>query len=142
MMRYIVFLLFASLHLSMTIDNTSELTIEISGIDLAKKGNLRIGFFHKEGFPEPEKVVLGKIVAVHSNPMTIHFPKINGGNYAIAVLQDQDKNGKMSKNLMGYPIEPYGFSNNKFGTFGPPDYTDVAITLKQGHKHFISINLK
>ena len=142
MKRFVLLFFIGFIHLSFISELNSELTIEVSGIDLTKKGNLRIGFFHKEGFPEPDKVVLGKIVTVNSNPMKIHFPKIESGNYAIAVLQDQDKNGSMSKNLMGYPLEPYGFSNNKFGTFGPPDFNDVVIQLKQGHQHFISIKLK
>ena len=63
-------------------------------------------------------------------------------NFEFPVLFSKDKNGKMTTNLVGYPIEPYGFSNNKFGKFGPPDFSDVSFTLKSGQSLFLKINLK
>ena len=120
----------------------AELVVEVTGLDVSKKGNLRIGVFKKNGFPEADKVHLGKIVPVTQATMKVTISKLDVGTYGIAVLQDQDKNGKMTTNLVGYPVEPYGFSNNKFGKFGPPDFNDVSFTLKSGQSLFLKIQLK
>jgi uncharacterized protein (DUF2141 family) len=42
------------------------------------------------------------------------------GDYAVAVFHDENGNGRIDKNLLGIPNEPYGFSNNARRTFGPP----------------------
>ena len=120
----------------------SDLTIEVTGININKKGNLRIGIFKKDGFPLAEKVHLGKVVPVTSSIMKISFKTLGIGIYCIAVIQDQDKNGKLTKNFVRYPVEPYGFSNNKFGKLGPPDFNDIAFTLKSGQSMLLKITLK
>lgn len=71
-----------------------ELVVEVTGLDVSKKGNLRIGVFKKNGFPDADKVHLGKIIPVTSSTMRVTISKLEIGTYGIAVLQDQDKNGK------------------------------------------------
>ncbi len=142
MKNIFLFFLILILNTSIIATNEAELILEVTGLDLSKKGNLRIGVFKKNGFPEADKVHLGKIIPVSSSNMKVTISKLEVGTYGIAVLQDQDKNGKMTTNLVGYPIEPYGFSNNKFGKFGPPDFSDVSFTLKSGQSLFLKINLK
>ncbi len=127
---------------SFTNSTSTELIIEVVGLDSAKKGNLRIGIFKKEGFLKPDKAVDGKIVPVTNSNMQISFKNLPSGTYGVAVVHDQDKNGKLSTNLVGYPIEPYGFSNNKFGSFGPPSFNDAAIKVEEGKKTEIKIKLK
>lgn len=122
--------------------NETELSIEISGIPHEKKGNLRIGIFKKDGFPDANKVVYNKITPVTHEKMNVIFNNINPGVYGIAVFHDQDKNGKLSKNNFGYPIEPYGFSNNKFGTFGPPEFEEISFKVIEGKKTSINLKLK
>ncbi len=45
----------------------------------------------------------------------------------IAVFQDLNGDGKLTKNSFGLPIEPYGFSNNARSTFGPPSFSQSAF---------------
>ncbi len=52
------------------------------------------------------------------------------GNYGIAVLHDENKNGKMDKNFVGIPQEPYGFSNNVRVTFGPPTWEKSKFVVR------------
>ncbi len=127
---------------SFTNSTSTELIIEVVGLDSAKKGNLRIGIFKKEGFLKPDKAVDGKIVPVTNSNMHVSFKNLPAGSYGVAVVHDQDKNGKLSTNLVGYPTEPYGFSNNKFGNFGPPSFSDAAIKLEEGKTTEIKIKLK
>ena len=38
-------------------------------------------------------------------------------------------NEKLDTNLVGIPSEPYGFSRNARGRFGPPSFDDLAIEV-------------
>lgn len=141
-MKKIVSFLLLLTSFSFTDSTSNELIIEVVGLDISKKGNLRIGIFKKEGFLKPDKAVDGKIVPVKSANMHVSFKNLPIGTYGVAVVHDQDKNGKLSTNLVGYPTEPYGFSNNKFGNFGPPSFSDAAIEVDEGKTTEIKIKLK
>jgi len=39
---------------------------------------------------------------------------VPAGKYAIAAFQDENAEGKLSKNMFGVPKEPRGFSKNKY----------------------------
>jgi uncharacterized protein (DUF2141 family) len=138
-----IFILFNLLIVSsFKINYETTLSIEVIGIPFSKKGNLRIGIFKKEGYPNAEKAVNGKVLPVTSDKMVINFPNFQAGTYGVAVIHDQDKNGKLSKNAFGYPTEAYGFSNNKFGTFGPPEFDEISFKVIEGKHTNISVKLK
>lgn len=120
----------------------STIEVKVKGLKMDKKGNLRIGVFQKSGFPTAKEAIAGKIVEVTQSEMTVKIELNQVGRFALAVVQDQDKNGKLSTNLVGYPIEPYGFSNNKFGNFGPPAFEDVAFDLAENEHQKLVIQLK
>jgi uncharacterized protein (DUF2141 family) len=121
---------------------TGDLVVEVSGIDFSKKGNLVIGVFKQSGFPKADQSSYGTTVAITSAKMIVKFSKITEGTYAIAVFQDSDKNAKLSTSMVGYPIELYGFSNNKYGTFGPPAFKDVAFEVKDAHISTLKIKIR
>lgn len=54
------------------------------------------------------------------------------GTYALKVFQDTDGNGRLSVNALGIPKEPYAFSNNARGRFGPPGWAKAAFALDAG----------
>ena len=54
-----------------------------------------------------------------------------GENYTIAIFHDVNDNGKMDKNFVGVPKEPYGFSNNARSKWGPPKYEIAKFELNQ-----------
>jgi uncharacterized protein (DUF2141 family) len=49
------------------------------------------------------------------------------GEYAIATYQDLDSDGKIGKNLIGIPTDPYGFSNNYVPKLKAPSFKDCAF---------------
>jgi uncharacterized protein (DUF2141 family) len=49
------------------------------------------------------------------------------GHYGAMVFQDLNLDGKMNFNMVGMPMEPYGFSNNSRGLFGPPAWAKAAF---------------
>lgn len=46
---------------------------------------------------------------------------------AIAVFQDIDGDGELTRNRRGIPVEPCGFSNNAVIKRGPPQFADAAV---------------
>lgn len=116
----------------------NTLSVEIEKVNYLKKGELRIGIFNEKGFLDNTKIITGKIVKVTKSTINIDFD-LPDGTYAIAVIHDIDKNGKLTTNMFGYPTEPYAFSKNAKGNFGPPTFKDASIQLNSDKKISISL---
>jgi uncharacterized protein (DUF2141 family) len=54
------------------------------------------------------------------------------GEYALSAFKDDNGNGKLDANPLGMPIEPYGFSNDAAGSYGPPSYKASLVQLPEG----------
>ena len=52
----------------------------------------------------------------------------NYGEFGMAIYQDVDGDGKITKNLIGIPKEPYAFSNNYKPTIKAPSFNDCKFT--------------
>ena len=52
---------------------------------------------------------------------------------------DENKNGKLDKNLFGAPTEAYGFSNNARETFSSPSFEAAKVVLDRDKKCQIRI---
>ena len=112
---------------SMAYAQTGTLNVEISGINEIK-GLISIGLYPNEkGFPDKGKEYKGKDVEVTGQTVVYTFKDVPFGTYAIAIFHDTNSNGKLDKNFLGIPKEGYAFSNNVFGTFGPPDFKDASF---------------
>jgi uncharacterized protein (DUF2141 family) len=51
------------------------------------------------------------------------------GDYGVALFHDVDDDEVLDTNFVGLPKEPYGFSNNARGRFGPPDYDAITFAF-------------
>ena len=112
---------------SMAYAQTGTINVEISGVE-DPKGLMSIGLYSKEkGFPDDGKEYKGTDVEVTGQTVVHTFNDVPFGTYAIAIFHDTNSNGKLDKNFLGIPKEGYAFSNNVFGTFGPPDFKDTSF---------------
>jgi uncharacterized protein (DUF2141 family) len=121
---------------------TGTVDVKITQIDAKKGGKVKIGIYDSKGFPDVGKEVDGIDLEVKGTSVTYVFKNIPVGKYAIAVFQDENIDGKLNKNLFGVPKEPYGFSKNEYGMFGPPDFEDVSFDVKEDISISLTINLK
>ena len=76
-------------------------------------------------------------VAAQSASVTVEG--LAPGRYGAMVFQDLNKDGKMNFNLVGMPLEPYGFSNNSRGLFGPPAWEAAAFRLGGSAAHAVRV---
>lgn len=60
------------------------------------------------------------------------FADLPPGRYAISCFHDRNANEKLDSSFVGMPTEPYGFSRNARGRFGPPAFDDMVFELGEG----------
>jgi len=121
---------------------TGQVDVTVTGIKVKKGGIVKVGVYKKDGFPIIDKEVIGEDIEVTGDKITILLKDIPVGTYAIAIIQDKNSDGEHNTNLFGVPTEPYGFSNNVYGRFGPPDFEDVSINIEDGKTLSLTVNLE
>jgi uncharacterized protein (DUF2141 family) len=72
--------------------------------------------------------------------LTVTLRNLPDGPVAVTVFQDANGNGRMDMNAMGIPVEPYGFSNDAAGQFGPPKFEQAVITPVAGQPVRVRLN--
>lgn len=127
---------------NLAFSQTGTITVTIKGIDNTK-GKIEIGLYNKKSdFAIYNKAFMGVAVAVEKNSVMYVFDKIPANTYAIATWHDANENKKIDKNFIGIPSEKYGFSLNKFGTMGPPNFDDVSFKVEKNQDLKLTIILK
>ena len=113
--------------------DTFSLTIEVNNLRNAK-GIVQFALYNKDGSIPDEnyknyyKILKGKIVNASS---TITFKNIPSGKYAVNILHDENKNGKIDKGFI-LPIEGIGFSNfQSIGFKNKPNFSKASFTVKE-----------
>lgn len=107
----------------------SGISVRIDNIRSAKGAVYLAVFDHSESFPEAGQARLKKIVPVTATGMLeIHLPDLPAGAYAFSCFHDVNGNGKLDKNLLGIPTEPYGFSNRARPKFRAPTFEEARVS--------------
>lgn len=55
------------------------------------------------------------------------FADIPPGKYALAVIHDENMNGKLDANRLGIPTEGYGFSNDAAALLSAPSFRAASF---------------
>jgi uncharacterized protein (DUF2141 family) len=70
------------------------------------------------------------------NTATCKIDHLKPGRYAAFIVHDKNKNGKMDSNFVGYPLEPFAFSNDIRPQLLPvpkhPSWKDTGFVVKPG----------
>ncbi|MEM1051056.1 MAG: DUF2141 domain-containing protein [Pseudomonadota bacterium] len=70
-----------------------------------------------------------RTVVKASDTLTIRFDDVEPGDYAIALLHDENEDGKANRVLGMAPKEGYGFSRDAPVRMAPPDWGDAVFTV-------------
>lgn len=69
-------------------------------------------------------------------PQVTFSVELEPGVYGMRVMHDVDGDFELDANFIGIPTEPWAFSNNATGNFGPPRWEDVTFeTTTSGGVH-------
>lgn len=136
---YIIINLILAISLSA---GAGDIQLKINDITAEWGGDIRIGLYQEAGFPTEGKAIQGWVLQVTDISADFTINDIPEGVYAIAIFQDINTDGKLNRTIYRAPKEPYAFSNNKFGRFGPPKFSEVSFSVKNGEVSSLTINLE
>ena len=86
------------------------------------------------GFPfeDAKAMRLQDVTIAHGRGECV-FTGLPNGNYAIAVMHDENNNAKLDTNFFGIPQEGFGFSNGaKAHTFSPASFEEARFAYAGG----------
>lgn len=112
-----------------------SLKVKVTNIKKGE-GMIRIAAYSPEQEFLGDKIVDGVNMEVNEAGFVMAiFDNLPLGTYALSLYHDQNSNGELDANFFGIPKEPYGFSNDARGTFGPPKYTAAQFEfIKDGQQ--------
>ena len=114
-------------------------TVEVSDL-VTDKGSVYLGLYNKkDGFLKENTAFANAKVKTTGNKISYTFKNLPLGDYAVAVYQDVNNNGKCDRNMIGYPTEGFGFSKNYRPKLSAPTFDDVKIAIIQSTKASISL---
>ena len=106
------------------------LNIDVTNIKSAT-GKVLVALFDANGFAA-NKSLRGAVAEVTGDTVRVSFEGVAPGTYGVKVYHDVNGNGKLDRNLIGIPSEPYGFSNDAPVRMGPPRWADAAFEYSAG----------
>ena len=114
----------------------APLTLVIKNLE-SEDAPIIVGLYGTDNkFPDPKDQLKEYHFKPHGKEHTAKITDLQFGVYALAIYQDVNSNGKIDKNLIGIPTEPYAFSNNYKPTVKAPafknckfDYDSVSNTV-------------
>ena len=115
----------------------AELIIRITNVD-TPNGNMMIAIYDSPDTFMGPTVVKGLIIPViQDKELKFEVKDLPKGTYAISVFHDENGNGELDSNLFRLPKEPYGFSNDARGSFGPPTYEQVKFDFQSDKQEMV-----
>ncbi len=120
---------------------TATLTVVVTNIRNLS-GTLEFGIYDsKKGFPKDGREIIDGSFIVDSYNQACRF-ELPPGTYAVAVYHDENANGKCDRNLLGIPVEGFGFSNNINPFKKPPKFEQAKFSFKNDTTIMIKLIFK
>ncbi|TNE55356.1 MAG: DUF2141 domain-containing protein [Bacteroidetes bacterium] len=115
-------------------DGQHDLHLSLSG-NGSTRGHYFIAIYRKSD-PFPSSTHAFKRIVRKGAEREVYLGQLPRGTYAIAVFHDENDNAILDKNLLGIPLEKYGFSNNARATFSAPSFQEASFNLNTNrHLH-------
>ncbi len=105
---------------------TPELRIDVAHPP-SGSAEVRVGLYTDASNWLDEEPVHGMLESATDTLTTVVFRDLPAGVYGAAVYLDENRNGKLDRNLVGFFKEPYGFSKDARVRFGPPKWDDAVF---------------
>jgi uncharacterized protein (DUF2141 family) len=67
------------------------------------------------------------VIKVRKSQASCDFEDVAAGTYALAVIHDENMNGKLDTNALGVPKEGYGFSKDAKAWLGAPTFSAASF---------------
>lgn len=105
----------------------AELNVEVILNKPDAGGTLRLALCPSKEAYDQEKGCQTLSVAASGRTVRCSFGAVKAGTYAVKVFHDINNDGELNTSWIGWPQEPYGFSNDAPVNMGPPSFKLAAI---------------
>jgi uncharacterized protein (DUF2141 family) len=113
-------------------ESTTSLTVVVNGIR-NQTGEICLRVYNSEkGFPDHAKSeVKSGCTKITGNSIKQVFSGLKPGNYAVAVVDDQNGDHKLNKDFFGIPEEGFGISRNPVVSIrtGTPKFKNASLKV-------------
>lgn len=118
--------------------DTATVTVELTG--LQPRGQVLMQVFNSEESYRAGNGIASRQIPVTGPTASVVFNDVPTGQYAVRLFHDLNGNGELDTNPFGIPTEPFAFSNNARGSFGPASWQQAVFTLNAGENvHQIAV---
>lgn len=108
----------------------AELTVEVESD--STDGNIGCALFsNPNGFPIDSAGAIQQFSQNTPTGTTFVFSNLKSGKYAVSVMNDQNGNKLLDKNLLGIPKEEWGVSNNIRPTLRAPKFEEALFEVNE-----------
>ena len=108
------------------------LTVEVVLIKPEAGGQLMMLLCPSKEAYDKDEGCTPRIVKADGRTVRVTFTDLKPGAYAVKVFHDINSDRKLNTSWVGWPQEPYGFSNDAPVSMGPPSFKAAAVTVKEG----------
>jgi uncharacterized protein (DUF2141 family) len=107
----------------------ARLVVTIQNVH-SDKGNLYVALFSKpDEFPDGDYADRHLKLKASKHPITVVFDHLAPGSYAVGAYHDENANGRLDTNFIGYPTEGYALSNGIRAVISRPRFVDAAVPV-------------
>jgi uncharacterized protein (DUF2141 family) len=119
-----------------TAPRTVELTVSAEGLRNEQGIVLCTVFTGPEGFPSNATASdrRARVELPAPDDVRFTFRDLEPGFVAVAVVHDENANGKLDRGFLGKPTEGYGVSNNPPRGFSAPSYESARVDIQRGEQ--------
>jgi uncharacterized protein (DUF2141 family) len=107
-------------------------TVIVELTNLQPQGQVMMQVFNSETSYGSGSALTARQIPITANTARVEFNGVPPGQYAIRLFHDVNGNGQLDTNPFGIPTEPFAFSNNARGRFGPATWADAVFTVTPG----------
>jgi uncharacterized protein (DUF2141 family) len=111
-------------------DNVATNVIEFETQNRNDAGLVRCGLFKADGWLKTS--FRAATAKVHGKKALCVFKDVPVGSYGISAFHDENTDGKLDTNFVGYPTEEYCASNNARNLMSAPSFRDAKFAYRGG----------
>ncbi len=89
-------------------------------------GDVKVAIF-TDGSNFPQPTGASQTFSLPASQPTLEQGLNLNSPFAVAVYQDINDDGELSRSRLGVPVEPFAFSNNAMGQRGPPTFQQATV---------------
>jgi len=107
----------------------SQAAVEITFDVGAKTGSVKAALYDSRIGYDSRKPLRTLNIPANGRNVVARFEGLKPGTYAVQAFHDLNGDGRLNTNLVGYPIEPFAFSNNAPPRVGPAPWSAAAFEV-------------